>query len=201
MNADEREAVKALIARLHSVLRMDPPPSLLERAPISIQEMSDLLEYMRVLDKHWSAATEALKESRVRVKELEEEAHVMVTRIIEAEDRAEASESYRSEVGWSDEKDEWSELIKEAHPIHTGAHAEYEIASRMVGHRRSKVSLVELVNWLLVRSLVISGQRDVAEARATAADVRRTQLVGEVALLRVRATALRNSLDMERGVD
>jgi hypothetical protein len=51
---------------------------------------------------------------------------------------------------WEDVDDEWSEQIRAAHPMHSGAHEQYGIAMEMVGHRHSKGRLVELVNWLLV---------------------------------------------------
>lgn len=43
------------------------------------------------------------------------------------------------------------EQIATAHPTRTGQHATYEEAMRLVGARRSKMGLVTLVNWLLVR--------------------------------------------------
>jgi len=55
-------------------------------------------------------------------------------------------------LAWDDtDADEWSEAIDAAFPTRSGSHDEYEIAMRMVGARRSKGSLVALVNWLLVR--------------------------------------------------
>lgn len=54
---------------------------------------------------------------------------------------------------WHDEKqDQWSPEIEAAHPMKTGAHAEYAMALEMVGNRRSKGALVALVCWLLQRS-------------------------------------------------
>ena len=52
---------------------------------------------------------------------------------------------------WADVEDEWSDRIKSAHPTRSGSHADYATAMRMVGARRSKGALVELVNWLLQR--------------------------------------------------
>lgn len=55
---------------------------------------------------------------------------------------------------------EWSEddkplpedgLIRAAHPTRSGRHGVYGEAFRMVGAKRSKFALVDLVNWLLVR--------------------------------------------------
>lgn len=42
------------------------------------------------------------------------------------------------------------EAIKAAHPTRSGKHALYQEARRLVGARRSKGGLVDLVNWLLV---------------------------------------------------
>jgi hypothetical protein len=62
--------------------------------------------------------------------------------------QAERAEAMR----WDDiAEDEWSPAINAAFPTRSGSHAEYATALRMVGHRRSKGSLVELVNWLLFR--------------------------------------------------
>ena len=52
---------------------------------------------------------------------------------------------------WDDADDEWSDRIKAAHPTRNGSHETYATAMRMVGARRSKGALVELVNWLLQR--------------------------------------------------
>lgn len=41
--------------------------------------------------------------------------------------------------------------IKAAHPTRSGRHDEYQEAMRMVGAKRSKGALVELVSWLLIR--------------------------------------------------
>jgi hypothetical protein len=41
--------------------------------------------------------------------------------------------------------------IKAAHPVRSGRHEEYQEAMRMVGAKRSKGALVELVSWLLIR--------------------------------------------------
>ncbi len=46
--------------------------------------------------------------------------------------------------------DEWTKMIKAAHPMRSGSHDEYAMAMKMVGHRHSKRALVELVNWLLL---------------------------------------------------
>ncbi len=51
---------------------------------------------------------------------------------------------------WEDVADEWTKMIKAAHPMRSGSHDEYAMAMKMVGHRHSKRALVELVNWLLL---------------------------------------------------
>ena len=55
---------------------------------------------------------------------------------------------------WRDEDRPLPEdaAINAAHPIRTGNHAAYAEATRMVGAKRSKGALVELVNWLLTRN-------------------------------------------------
>ncbi len=56
---------------------------------------------------------------------------------------------------WPAEEDQpllEDEAIRAAHPTRTGDHARYAEAMRLVGARRSKYGLVDLVNWLLPRS-------------------------------------------------
>lgn len=50
---------------------------------------------------------------------------------------------------WGDREDKWTPLIKAAHPVVTGDHKNWQIATDMIGARHSKGALVELVNWLL----------------------------------------------------
>lgn len=50
---------------------------------------------------------------------------------------------------WADKPDQWQDAIAAAHPTKTGKHKSYAMAVEMVGNRRSKGALVELVNWLL----------------------------------------------------
>ena len=53
---------------------------------------------------------------------------------------------------WQSEDEEAlpeEDAIKAAHPTRTGHHDLYAEAMRLVGARRSKGGLVELVNWLL----------------------------------------------------
>ena len=42
------------------------------------------------------------------------------------------------------------EHIKAAHPTRSGRHDTYQEAMRLVGAKKSKASLVALVNWLLL---------------------------------------------------
>lgn len=51
------------------------------------------------------------------------------------------------------------EAIRAAHPMQTNRHDLYAEAMRMVGAKRSKHALVELVNWLLFRIEVCSVRR------------------------------------------
>ena len=56
-------------------------------------------------------------------------------------------------TSWEDAEDQWTSSISEAHPTRSGSHESYAMAMEMVGHRRSKSSLVALVSWLLVQKL------------------------------------------------
>lgn len=42
------------------------------------------------------------------------------------------------------------EAIRAAHPTRSGRHGLYQVALRLVGAKKSKKALVELVNWLLL---------------------------------------------------
>lgn len=55
---------------------------------------------------------------------------------------------------WDDKEDEHTEAIAAAHPLRTGDHARYARAVEMVSARHSKYTLVDLVNWLLMRAEV-----------------------------------------------
>lgn len=53
---------------------------------------------------------------------------------------------------WRDKDDQWTEAIDAAHPVkstHPERHKLYERAMEMVGNRRGKGALVNLVSWLL----------------------------------------------------
>lgn len=50
---------------------------------------------------------------------------------------------------WGDREDKWTKRINAAHPIVSGSHGAWQLATDMVGNRHSKRALVELVNWLL----------------------------------------------------
>jgi len=54
-------------------------------------------------------------------------------------------------MDWEDKPIPEDKEIEDAHPLITGRHDLYAEAMRMVGAKRSKGSLVELVNWLLYR--------------------------------------------------
>lgn len=51
-----------------------------------------------------------------------------------------------------DRRDQWTDDIDDAHPMHSGAHEAYAMALEMVGARKSKYALVDLVCWLLQKS-------------------------------------------------
>lgn len=57
----------------------------------------------------------------------------------------------KSLVSWADRSDEWTPAITESHPVKTKAYWAYEKAINMVGNRKSKYALVDLVCWLLQR--------------------------------------------------
>ncbi len=55
---------------------------------------------------------------------------------------------------WDDDRElPEDEAIAAAHPTRSGRHVEYQTAMRMVGAKRSKGALVELVSWLLIRAV------------------------------------------------
>jgi len=73
-----------------------------------------------------------------------------------------------------DEKFAWDEddrglpedsAIHAAHPVRSGAHDRYMDAARMVGAKRSKYALIDLVNWLM-------SERDAAVKRAEEAEAK-----------------------------
>ena len=51
-----------------------------------------------------------------------------------------------------DKEDYLTEAINQAHPLETGDHSTYGEALELVGNRHSKGSLVDLVNYLLVKN-------------------------------------------------
>lgn len=57
-----------------------------------------------------------------------------------------------SDDKWEDQPIPEDEAIKAAHPTRSGQHETYQEAMRLVGAKRSKGALVELVNWLLVEA-------------------------------------------------
>lgn len=61
-----------------------------------------------------------------------------------------AGEATVQSLTWVDAVLPEDDAIKAAHPSRTGDHESYAEARRLVGARRSKQGLVELVNWLLV---------------------------------------------------
>lgn len=53
---------------------------------------------------------------------------------------------------WGDEPDDFTEAIHAAHPVMSGNYEHLATAMDLVGNRRSKASLVLLVNYLLTRA-------------------------------------------------
>jgi len=58
-----------------------------------------------------------------------------------------------TESDWDDYPLPEDKEIEAAHPLHTGRHDLYAEAMRLVGAKRSKGALVELVNWLLYKNV------------------------------------------------
>lgn len=54
-------------------------------------------------------------------------------------------------ITWQDKDDQWSEAIKASHVTKTKYYQAYDQALTMVGNRKSKYALVDLVCWLLQR--------------------------------------------------
>lgn len=84
-----------------------------------------------------------------------------------------AKERGREEaLAWSDSDQPIPEddAIKAAHPLKTGRHDLYQEAMRMVGAKRSKGALVDLVVWLLVR--VEQAESDLESANNVDRDIR-----------------------------
>jgi len=52
-------------------------------------------------------------------------------------------------LAWDEKDDQWTTAIDESHPLKTKAYAAYDTAMEMVGNRRTKGSLVDLVCWLI----------------------------------------------------
>ena len=67
---------------------------------------------------------------------------------------AAANEAREKALAWTDEDKPLPEdaEIHAHHPIVNGSHKTYEEALRVVGAKRSKGALVDLVNWLLQRN-------------------------------------------------
>lgn len=78
-------------------------------------------------------------------------------------DMVNAARELKQASTWEEDQfaDEWTAAIKAAHPSRSESHEEYGIAMQMVGHRKSKWALLELVNWLLVS---LRASREVTEA-------------------------------------
>jgi len=78
-----------------------------------------------------------------------------------------------SETGeWADKPLPEDEEIKAAHPLHTNRHGLYAEAMRLVGAKRSKNGLVNLVTWLLTRLAVADARAHVErDALQLACDV------------------------------
>jgi hypothetical protein len=58
---------------------------------------------------------------------------------------------------WVDGSDAWTPAIEDAHPMRSGAHREYALATEMIKVRHSKGALIDLVAWLL--GLIARGEK------------------------------------------
>lgn len=69
----------------------------------------------------------------------------------ERAERALREEKSAASAEWGDRPIVEDDDIQDAHPVRSGRHGEYGLASYLVGAKRSKRALIDLVNWLLVR--------------------------------------------------
>lgn len=81
-------------------------------------------------------------------------------------ERDEALAKLKEMESWSDDDRPLpeDEQIRAAYPTRSGSHETYAEATRFVGAKRSKASLVALVNWLLVREAAAIQRAERAEA-------------------------------------
>lgn len=55
-------------------------------------------------------------------------------------------------MSWADREDEYTPAIKQSHPVLTKNYEAYDKALAMVGNRKSKYALVDLVSYLLQKA-------------------------------------------------
>lgn len=67
------------------------------------------------------------------------------------------STTQQAQDAWEDTPDEYTAEIATAHPMKTGDHDTYQIASKMIGNRHGKGALIDLMNWLLRKQQAQSG--------------------------------------------
>ncbi len=79
--------------------------------------------------------------------------------MLEFEDRAKCKVTTKALPEWTeaDQPLPEDEAIREAFPTRSGRHDLYVEALRLVGAKRSKFALVDLVNWLLHREAAAEG--------------------------------------------
>ena len=80
-------------------------------------------------------------------RQIEEERDALRARVAEVERELAGAREWSKDDQPCPEDD----AIKAAHPVRRGLFAVYDTAMRLVGKKRSKYALVDLVNWLLVR--------------------------------------------------
>ena len=125
------DATRELVERLREVLRADINPTTLQGAVVE------------ALWRHFSRETAAGLEHTTRI--IFERAALLSQALNEIERLLDVCNA-----PWGpDTPDEYSAAIDAAHPLVTGRGEQYQIALKMVGNRRDKYGLVNLVHWLL----------------------------------------------------
>lgn len=113
---------------------------------------SDIVALMQRVAAEALASAIAAAEAYARENENYDDDGVLSKGVPDALRTLLADPQSRAPEPWEDVDDEWSEAIKAAFPTRSGSHAQYGVAMKMVGHRHSKIALVALVNWLLVKA-------------------------------------------------
>lgn len=133
-------------------LKVEEEPSAVERLTDLAMELfpQDLVEETKDIDELIRAAAAHIEELEAQVAR---ERHVFLTRLEDLKNTAsEILAGLSAEWSEEDREDQHTKAIEAAHPLKTGDHRRYARALQMVGNRRGKYALVDLVNWLLMRA-------------------------------------------------